>query len=240
MTHISHEVESFWRHVFQTYYVRVQEPDMSYPDVKSVVFTWAEFSSISMNLADWICDNAMECKLVGERLFRETFFTERQFQSIDGPVCIRIIEPPKDKRMSISKLKHHFNRKMILVSGMVRKLSKSDAYMLAAFFQNTLCNHTWVEKQNPIYLKRPNIYPSCGRGAFKAIVNYRVPSNFRDYQDRWLQESSEGLIGGKQPWSVRFCLKGDLKSKLAVGAKVKLNGTLRMEDKKESDDGKIK
>ncbi len=230
------EIQSYWENVFRTYYTRVQEADMYYPDIKSIAFTWNELCNVSMFITDWVCDHAMECIPIGEKVLREQYFVDSPIESQDDPVCIRITELPKDKKIPISKLKYHFNNMLISTSGMVRKLSKSDTYMSAAYFVCKLCNHSWVVKQNSIYLDRPNICPSCGKGAFKAIVNDRSLSKYRDYQDGELQESPEGLSGGKQPQSVAFCLRGDLTSKLTVGAKVVLNGILRMEDKKDSDD----
>ena len=233
------EINSFWEQVFLRYSTRVQEVDILYPEMKSIAFTWMELCNVNEEVTEWVCDHAMECIPIGEKLLRSDFFTESVVPSDYDPVCIRITELPKDKKIPINKLKHDLKGRLISVSGMIRKLSSTSTYMSAAYWECKVCEAHWVERQDTIYLKRPALCPLCKKGAFKAIVNDRALSHYRDYQDGELQESPEGLTGGRQPQSVQFVLKGDLTSKLSVGAKVILNGILRLEDKKDSDDSTI-
>lgn len=231
------EINAFWKGLFDSFYHRIEEVDYYYPEKRSLTFTWQELELSNIELADYVTDHAYECIPLGETLLRKEYFHQSAVDSDVDPVCIRITELPRDKKIPINKLRYNFNGHLISVSGMVRKLSAVSTYMSAACFRCQACNHVWVVQQDTIYVSKPNVCPNeCCKGSYGSIRIDRQLSQYRDYQDGEIQESPEGLTGGKQPQSVRFVMRGDITSKLTVGAKVVLNGILRMEDKKDSDE----
>jgi len=209
-----------------------------YPDKKSVEFTYQDLDEINPEVAAYVCNHAYDCIPIGEELLRSEYLKEDESVSESDPMCIRIRELPKDMRVPISKLKHDLTGRLVAVSGMIRKATSVATYKSIVVFRCSVCGTEWAEPQSSIYIQKPALCKNYGecKGSGMAIRVMDMKSGLRDYQEGEIQESPEGLKGGRQPQNLEIIMRGDLTGKLVVGSKVTLNGILKLKDRKSSEE----
>lgn len=150
-----------------------------------------------------------------------------------GDVGIRIIDPPNDTLVEISKLRSEHIGRYISVSGLVRKATKVCPNIRVARFKCARCPAVISEPQDSLTLTEPmecyKEQEGCGRTAGSTKFRLLTEDSYTtDIQKIEIQENPEGLRGGTQPGILTAYLANEITGKIQPGMRVTLNGTLRM------------
>ena len=244
MSFTDSEIIELWEHLFRIHRTRVDSATELYPDVQSTVFSFGEVDALDSTFAEAMASDPARFLSLGGGILSERCVMSGSAHTSDAdvicsPMELRISSLPSDMKKPVRSIRNSDRGHLISVYGMVRKLTSVMSRTVSACWHCARCGHTWYTNADSKFIERPAFCPCCPPEKKSIITRVAKQDICRDYQEGEIQESPEGLSGGRQPQTIRFCVWGDQTSILKAGSKATLNGILALEDKRQTDDDSI-
>ena len=221
-------VQQFGEFLRDKYRKQLEELGDSYPKKRSLIVEFSELEKYNTELADELLENPDDVISACEEAVRDIGIIDSQGKLIEPEVRFASFPEKNFKhRMYIRDINSSFINKMVVVEGVITKMTDVRPKVEVGVFQCVHCGNVYrVPQPKESYGKLFEPGPcSCGRSNYKLNLEDSI---FIDMQKMQVQEPLEAMIRGEQAKNIDVWLEGDLTNRFYPGDKVLITGILRL------------
>lgn len=211
----------------------VQDAAEAYPDPKSVFVSFQDLQVYDPDLADYLLTKPGHCLRVGAQMLHQVDVTVEPRPRL----YLRVQHLPKAAEITVRGLRAAHLGKFVAIEGLVKKVTGVRPSVLEAAFDCRTCGNRIRVVQEEELLQEPVLCDACEKaGPWKLREE---DSRFIDHQKIELQDNPDAVRGAAQPESIVVYLQDDLVQTCSPGDRIRLNGILVAQKRKQQKEVKI-
>ncbi|HLF17085.1 MAG TPA: minichromosome maintenance protein MCM [Candidatus Thermoplasmatota archaeon] len=228
------QLSAKWESFLQDYCkARIQEAALDFPETRSVVVEFNEIQLRDPDLADHLLQRPGHALRIGAAMMQQVDVTVDPRPRLH----LRIKGLPESQRVLPRELRAEHLGRFLAVDGLVKKVTEVRPTVLEALFECKVCSTRARVVQDDEFLAEPVMCETCEKPQPWRLLEEE--SRFLDHQKVEIQESPEGLRGGAQPERLTVHLQDDLVHKVAPGDRVRLNGILETQARRQGSQKRV-
>ncbi len=213
---------------------RVQEAALQWPEERSVLVQFNEIQLRDPDLADYILQRPRHSLRVGSGVLYQMDVTVEPKPRLH----LRIGGLPESMRTIPRQLRAEHLGRFLAVEGLVKKVTEVRPMMLESAFECKACGNLLHVLQEEELMSEPPMCDACEKSGNIWRLKEDL-SRFVDHQKVEIQETPEGLRGGAQPERLTIHLRDDLVHMVAPGDRIRMNGILMTEARRQGSQKRI-